>query len=261
MGISFYDILAKTNLSEKDREYLREMYIRLKDEIDLLREVFNEISLKNKSILDIGTGQGFACKFLVDNSENSLIITIDIDPLCLNRLRNVVGEKIERIIFIRGDASNMPFITSDFFDIAISHYTLSQISSNKIPAVLQEIRRVLKPNGLFIIVEGHGEGILDEARMLTLQLEKIYEEIFGQSETSFDTIINAIRKIPGLEIISMRKLNDGRLDPTVKDFAYFLLSNVKDEKLRKQISKIIKRGQKIGFREAPDYVAYVRKSP
>lgn len=259
MGASFYDILAKTKLNHKDIVYLRDMYIRLEDEINLLKEVFSGISLDNKRILDIGTGQGFACKFLVDNSRDSLILTIDLDPLCLNRLRNIVGDKIDKIVFVRGDASSMPFLASNFFDIALAHYTLSQISIEKLPLVLQEICRVLRPGGLFIVTEGFGEGILDEARKLVIELEKICEEIFGNEEVDLDVLLNLIRKTPGFSIISVRKLNDGRLDPTLKDFANFLLSHTKDTKLKTKIRRIIERGLKIGFREAPDYAVYIQK--
>ena len=259
LSSSFYDILAKTELNHEDITCLRDMYIRLEDEINLLKEVFSGIPLDNKRILDIGTGQGFACKFLVDNSHDSLILTVDLDPLCLNRLRNIVGDKIDKIVFVRGDASNMPFLASNFFDIALAHYTLSQISVKKLPLALREICRVLRPGGLFIVTEGFGEGIFDEARKLVIELEKIYEKIFGDEEADLDVLLSLIRKTPDLSIISIRKLNNGRLDPTVKDFANFLLSHTRDDELKTRIRRIIDRGLKIGFREAPDYAVYIQK--
>ncbi|MHA1583407.1 MAG: methyltransferase domain-containing protein [Candidatus Baldrarchaeia archaeon] len=55
--------------------------------------------MENKRILDVGTGQGFACKFLAENAEHSEIVTVDKDPLSLNRLRNIAGGDIDKITF------------------------------------------------------------------------------------------------------------------------------------------------------------------
>jgi len=251
--------LAKTSLTEEDKKRLDKMFKRLKQEEALLKTIFSNIVLDNRNILDIGTGQGFACKFLVENSRNSLIITVDIDPLCLNRVRNVVGEKIKDIIFIKADLSNLCFLKSNFFHIALSHYTLSTIDEKKIHNVIREIHRVLVKNGLLIIVESFGLGKKDKARELALELEAIYQKLTGERSLGLDEFIQPFKEFKGFNIIEIKKLNDGLIDPTMEDFAHFLLTLTDDNDVKKKIRSIIEEGLKFGFREAPDYAIYLQK--
>jgi len=64
MEETFYHILAKEKLTEEDKRKIKKMYERLLREQELLKDVFSSIPLENKRILDIGTGQGFACDLL-----------------------------------------------------------------------------------------------------------------------------------------------------------------------------------------------------
>ena len=260
MRESFYQILAKTDLSEEDRKKLEGMFKRLEEEHRLLKEVFSDISLVNKRILDIGTGQGFACKYLVENARESLIVTIDIDPLCLNRVRNIVGEKINDIVFIKADLSDLSFIKANFFDIALSHDTLTTIEMKKMYDVLKEIHRVLSPGGLFIVVDGFGLGKVDEARKLTLKLEEIHHQLTGdEEEVDLEDLLTIFKDFSKFKVLEVKKLNEGRIDPTIEDYAYYLLSLTDDPNLKKIILEICKKGSKIGFREAPDYAIYLQK--
>jgi len=186
----------------------------------------------------MGTGQGFACKFLVEHAENSEIVTVDKDPLSLNRLRNIVGGEIDKIIFLKADLSNMPFLKDNYFDIVLSHYTLSTVDKNIFHAVLNEIHRVLVAGGLFIIIESFGTGIMDCARRLTLDLEEIYHQVTGgEEELDLDDLLAIFRNFKGFDIIKVRKLNDGLIDPTIEDFGKYLLSLVSEENLKKKVEK------------------------
>jgi len=260
MEETFYQILAKASLDEIDKRKLEKMFKRLSQEIDLLKTIFNKISLENKRILDIGTGQEFACKFLVENARNSLIVTIDRDPLCLNRVRNILGDKINNLVFIKADLSALLFIKNNFFDIALAHYTISTIEKDKLIRVLEEVHRILVPNGWLVIIEGFGIGKKDHPRELTLELEEIYREITKEEkELELENLLLILNKFSKFKLIEVKKLNDGLLDPTIEDFAYYLLKLTNDTELRNRIKEIIKKGRRIGFREAPDYVIYLQK--
>jgi len=260
MEETFYHILAKEKISEKDKKKLKKMYERLLREKELLKKVFSSVSLENKRILDIGTGQGFACKFLVDHAKDSEIVTVDKDPFSLNSVRNIIGDKIDKINFVKADLSNMSFLKDNYFDIVLSHYTLSTVDKNIFQKVLNEIYRVMVAGGLFIVIEGFGNGIMDYARKLTLELEEIYRQIMeSEEEMNLDELLKIFREFKGFEIVRVRKLNDGLIDPTIEDFGRYLLSLVNSDKVRKRIIKILEEGKVHSFREAPDYAIYLRK--
>jgi len=260
MEETFYHILAKQRLTEKDKEKLSKVYARLLREQELLKDVFSSISLEEKRILDVGTGQGFACKFLVEHAKNSEIVTVDKDPLSLNRLKNIVGDDIDKITFLKANLSNMPFLKDNYFDIVLSHYTLSTVDKNIFHAVLNEIHRVLVADGLFVVIESFGMGIMDYARRLTLELEGIYHQVTGsEEELDLDNLLAIFRSFKGFDIIEVRKLNDGLIDLTIEDFGKYLLSLVSEEDLKRKIEKILEKGRVHGFREAPDYAIYLRK--
>ena len=257
---SFYNILAKSHLTEDDIKKLERAFKRLEEEEKLLEKVFLHIPLERKRILDMGTGQGFACKFLVDHAKESIIITVDKDPLSLNRVRNVIGEKIDDIIFMKADLTDMTFIKDNYFDIALSHYTLSAVDEKELYIILEEVHRVLVPNGILVIVEGFNEGKKDIPRRLTLELEEIYYQITGEfEEMRLETFLSKIKRFRGFRIVEVKKLDDGLLDPTIEDFAYYLLSLTKDESLRRRIIEICEKGKIYGFRESPNYAFYLKK--
>ena len=125
---------------------------------------------------------------------------------------------------------------------------------------LNEINRVLTVNGLFIVIEGFGTGIMDYARKLTLELEEIYRQVTGEKEElNLDKLLKIFRGFKGFDIVKVRKLNDGLMDPTIEDFGKYLLSLTNNEDLKKRIAKILEEGKVHGFREAPDYAIYLRK--
>ena len=175
-------------------------------------------------------------------------------------MRNIVGDEIDKINFLKADLSNMSFLKDNYFDIVLSHYTLSTVDKNIFHAVLNEIHRVLVVEGLFIIVESFGTGIMDYARKLTLELEEIYHQITGGGEEiDLDELLRIFRNFKGFDIVKVRKLNDGLMDPTIEDFGKYLLSLTNNEDLKKRIAKILEEGKVHGFREAPDYAIYLRK--
>jgi len=49
-------------------------------------------------------------------------------------------------------------------------------------------------------------------------------------------------------LIEVKKLNDELLDPTIEDFARYLLTLTDDAALKRRILEIIKKGREMGFR-------------
>lgn len=105
-----------------------------------------------ESILDIATGTGdLAIKF-AENTSASKIIGLDLSEGMLEVARKkIIGTDLEnKVDFIKGDSEALPFDDNLFDAITVSFGIRNFENLEK---GLSEILRVLKPKGLFIILE------------------------------------------------------------------------------------------------------------
>jgi len=116
---------------------------------------------KYKRILDLGCGDGRATAAIWDLGEQ--IYCLDSS---LNMLKQLQRRKIKNLILINGDAKELPFPDS-FFDLIISISMVEHIPYNDLLKVFFEVRRVLKPDGLFLVRnDAWFYGILEKLRIL-----------------------------------------------------------------------------------------------
>lgn len=90
--------------------------------------------------LDLCCGQGNVSKALVDRG--CTVVGLDFSPAMLERARARVPEGR----FLEGDAQDMP-LKNGYFDIVVSNFGVCHAADQ--PRVLAEIRRVLRPGGIF----------------------------------------------------------------------------------------------------------------
>lgn len=109
-------------------------------------ELLSSIDLKNKSILDIGCGDGTD----LVNFEKMGAVPFDIDPS--EEFIKSAKEKIPHLTILIGKGEELTFPDKNF-DIVVSKYVL-QTSSN-ISKILEEVARVLKTGGYFIFLSKH----------------------------------------------------------------------------------------------------------
>ncbi|PHS61685.1 MAG: bifunctional demethylmenaquinone methyltransferase/2-methoxy-6-polyprenyl-1,4-benzoquinol methylase UbiE [Flavobacterium sp.] len=104
------------------------------------------------SILDIATGTGDLAIKYAEKTNASKIIGLDISEGMLSVARKkVAGTNLEnKVEFIKGDSEALPFEDNSFDAISVSFGIRNFENLEK---GLSEILRVLKPKGLFIILE------------------------------------------------------------------------------------------------------------
>ena len=127
----------------KARKNFHEKYA--KPLVNLNEEIYHSIKfLGNEKILDIGCGFGDLLKFFRNSGHNSELVGIDISDGMIEeaRLDN------SNIKFSVADAENMDF-NDNSFDIVICKHALYHF--NDIDKVINEVFRILKDNGKFII--------------------------------------------------------------------------------------------------------------
>jgi ubiquinone/menaquinone biosynthesis C-methylase UbiE len=99
-------------------------------------------------VLDIGCGSGWATRLLADYAVHGRVTGIDISDEMVNLARES-SQTYANVDFEVGSAEQLPFADNEF-----SHaFSMESLYYYKnIPKALDEIRRVLKPGGLFTAV-------------------------------------------------------------------------------------------------------------
>ncbi|MFC7357717.1 bifunctional demethylmenaquinone methyltransferase/2-methoxy-6-polyprenyl-1,4-benzoquinol methylase UbiE [Jejudonia soesokkakensis] len=117
------------------------------------KKVIRLVAEKNpKTILDIATGTGdLAIKF-ASEIESATVTGLDLSEGMLSVARKKVANKkfSERLTFVKGDSEALPFENESFDAITVSFGVRNFENLEK---GLTEILRVLKTDGLFVILE------------------------------------------------------------------------------------------------------------
>jgi demethylmenaquinone methyltransferase/2-methoxy-6-polyprenyl-1,4-benzoquinol methylase len=99
-------------------------------------------------VLDLCCGSGQSTQFLVKISQN--VTGLDASPLSLQRARQNVPEAS----YVEAFAEKMPFADNSF-DIVHTSAALHEMQPNQLRQIIQEVYRVLKPGGVFTLVDFH----------------------------------------------------------------------------------------------------------
>jgi ubiquinone/menaquinone biosynthesis C-methylase UbiE len=114
-------------------------------------------------VLDLGCGTG-ALSLCAKQAQAGIdLVGLDPDPKALARARRKATRAGVAIAFEQGFGDALPFPDASF-DRALSSFMFHHLESAEKPAVLRELRRVLRPGGSLHIVDfggaGHGLGAL-----------------------------------------------------------------------------------------------------
>ena len=115
---------------------------------------FRQLSLENiaidrdTKILDLCCGAGQTTKFLVQRSDD--VTGLDISPVALARAKNNVPEAK----YVEGLAQNIP-LPDNQFDLVHTSSALHEMTPQELEQIFKEVYRVLKPGGIFALVDFH----------------------------------------------------------------------------------------------------------
>jgi SAM-dependent methyltransferase len=116
-------------------------------------------SIDGGKVLDVATKEGHFVHLLMENlASYKEIEGIDIDKDALDKARSKFGR--ENITFLTMDAERLDFEAEGFDTVNISA-SLHHLAD--IQQVLEEMKRVLKPGGTFLIEEIHRDGQTEAA--------------------------------------------------------------------------------------------------
>ncbi|MBD2773775.1 class I SAM-dependent methyltransferase [Iningainema tapete] len=115
---------------------------------------FHQLPLQNLSIssdtkvLDLCCGSGQATKYLVKYSQN--VTGLDASPLSLKRAR----QNVPQAEYVEAFAEEMPFADNEF-DVVHTSVALHEMAPEQLRKIIEEVYRVLKPGGVFTLVDFH----------------------------------------------------------------------------------------------------------
>lgn len=99
-------------------------------------------------VLDVGCGSGWATRLMAEKARSSRVVGIDIADEMI-RLARESSRSFSNVEFQLASAERLPFRDAEFTH-AFSMESLYYYAD--IPGALREIKRVLKPGGLFVTV-------------------------------------------------------------------------------------------------------------
>ena len=99
-------------------------------------------------VLDLCCGSGQTTQFLVKFSQN--VTGLDASPKSLQRARQNVPEAS----YVEAFAEKMPF-ADNLFDVVHTSVALHEMQPQQLRKIISEVYRVLKPGGVFTLVDFH----------------------------------------------------------------------------------------------------------
>ncbi len=102
--------------------------------------------LKNKSVLEIGVGNGKTLKSILKQYPKS-VTAIDFSKESIKICKSEFKDK--NLKFIKSDTANLPF-KDNSFNVIICYYILNNLKENKRKKAVKEIYRVLNRSGLVL---------------------------------------------------------------------------------------------------------------
>ena len=102
----------------------------------------------NTEVLDLCCGAGQTTKYLVQYSHH--VTGLDASPIALGR----AAQQVPQAKYVEGLAQKLPL--ADYqFDLVHVSVALHEMNFEELQQIFQEVYRVLKPGGTFVIVDFH----------------------------------------------------------------------------------------------------------
>ncbi len=110
-------------------------------------ERLDYVTLEPTAVIDLGSGTGRGARALAGRYRRAAITHCDLAPAMLARARAEGPRWFSRQHYVCGDVERLPF-AADRFDLAFS--SLSVQWCVQLDHAFREVRRILKPGGLFL---------------------------------------------------------------------------------------------------------------
>lgn len=162
---------------------------RLQAEVaDRLIERLDGLRFQPKTVLDLGAGPGRQARMLADRFADADVVAMDLALPMLERARREAGWRGRRFARVAGDAHALPLADASV-DLLYSNLMLQWCDD--LPAVLNGLRRVLRPGGL-LLISTFGPDTLGELREAWAAVDEAeHVHRFTDVQTVGDALVRA----------------------------------------------------------------------
>jgi len=165
--------------------------------IQLYHHLCIQVELKDKIIVEVGSGRGGGANFIARYHKPKLITGVDLSPNAVSLCNK--SYNLDNLNFLVGDSAKLPFEDNSvdvIFNVESSHCYPS------IPDFISEVCRVLKPDGHFLycdlVIDSDLDDHLNKLKnniLSDLNYIDITENIIKASELMTDDRNNIINKV------------------------------------------------------------------
>ena len=165
--------------------------------IQLYHHLCIQVELKDKVIVEVGSGRGGGANFIARYHKPKLITGVDLSPNAVSLCNK--SYNLDNLNFLVGDSAKLPFEDNSvdvIFNVESSHCYPS------IPDFISEVCRVLKSDGHFLYCDLVIDSDLDDhlnklknKNLLDINYIDITENIIRASELMTDDRNNIINKV------------------------------------------------------------------
>ncbi len=117
-----------------------------------VKDYFKNKKESKIDVLEIGCGPGYTTEIILNSDKRTKVIAIDNESVMIEQAKIVLNNYIkDRVKLIHADA--LEFLkkqNANYFDAFTSAFTLHNFHKDYRRKVLEEIYRVLKPEGIFV---------------------------------------------------------------------------------------------------------------
>ena len=243
------------------------------------RYLLDGIDFSDVTVMDAGTGTGRTTSLLAgkvaEAGGKGRILSVDIDPETFPEAKRMLGEHARFVEFVEADLTCMPQIGSESFDLIVCSATLCALNDRPLKALkgLAEFHRVLKKGGWLIIADDcplpKAATPEQEVQVMRWQMYKAVAELTGEGhyteiypeELEFAASLVGFRDIEWRRFVG-RPLQQNTMEEW-RGVMPSMVNEIGDEQTREAflalISKIYKKYQKEGGRDASSYIMKMRK--
>lgn len=142
------------------------------EQINVMLQVIRQFTPNVQKIMDLGCGNGFLGKVLLDTYPHAQAIFIDHSEPMVEQAKEYLAAYQNQSTMIHGDFSESlgAFAEPNSMDCIVSGFAIHHLSNDKKKQLFEEIYTLLKVGGIFINIE--------HTASATPKLEDLYDEQF-----------------------------------------------------------------------------------